>query len=61
VVFGSGRILRIENRRTERQIEARVVWGSSDARGLQARHRVPGELDFWGDDYAPDPRTPTPA
>jgi len=55
VVFGSGRILRIENRRTERQIEARVVWGASDAEGCKLGIEFLEELDFWGDDYAPGP------
>jgi hypothetical protein len=55
VVFGSGRVLQLENRRTERQIEARVVWGASDPEGCKLGVEFLEELDFWGADYAPEP------
>ena len=56
VVYGSGRIVRLANLRTERQIEARVVWGSSAAdEGCKIGIEFLEELDFWGDDYAPGP------
>ena len=55
VVFGSGRVLRLENRRTERLIEARVVWGASDPEGCKLGIEFLEELDFWGADYAPAP------
>jgi PilZ domain len=55
VVFGSGRVLQLQNRRTERQIEARVVWGASDPEGCKLGVEFLEELDFWGADYAPEP------
>jgi hypothetical protein len=56
VVFGSGRIVRLANRRTEKRIEARVVWGSSAAdEGCKIGIEFLEELDFWGADYAPGP------
>jgi hypothetical protein len=55
VVFGSGRILRLENRRTERQVDARVVWGSSEAEGCKIGLEFTNDTDFWGADYAPGP------
>jgi PilZ domain len=62
VVFGSGRILQLENRRTERRIGARVVWGASDAEGCKLGVEFLEELDFWGADYAPGPEdADTPA
>jgi hypothetical protein len=54
VVFGSGRVLRVENRRTERIAEARVVWGASDPEGCKLGIEFVEELDFWGADYAPE-------
>ena len=46
--------MRVANLRTERQIEARVVWGSSAAdEGCKIGIEFLEELDFWGDDYAP--------
>jgi hypothetical protein len=55
VVFGSGTILVVENRRTERRIQARVVWGASEAEGCKIGIEFLEELDFWGADYAPEP------
>jgi hypothetical protein len=56
VLFGSGRILQLENRRTERRVEARVVWGTSEAGGgCKLGVEFLEELDFWGADYAPEP------
>jgi hypothetical protein len=55
VVFGSGRILQLQNRRTERRVEARVVWGASDPEGCKLGVEFLEELDFWGADYAPEP------
>jgi hypothetical protein len=52
VVFGSGRILRVENRRTGQIAEARVVWGASDPEGCKLGIEFLEELDFWGADYA---------
>lgn len=54
VVFGSGRILRVENLRTERLVEARVVWGASDPEGCKIGIEFLEELDFWGTDYEPE-------
>ena len=57
VVFGSGRIVRLENRRTERQVDARVVWGSSEAEGgCKLGLEFLEDVDFWGADYAPGPQ-----
>ena len=54
VVFGPGRVVRIVNLRTEHQIQARVVWGSSEAEGgCKIGIEFLEELDFWGADYAP--------
>jgi hypothetical protein len=56
VLFGSGRVLQLDNRRTDRQIEARVVWGSSEAEGgCKLGIEFLEDLDFWGADYAPGP------
>ena len=56
VVFGPGRTVRVANLRTERQVEARVVWGSSAAdEGCKLGIEFLEELDFWGEDYAPGP------
>jgi PilZ domain len=56
VVFGPGRIVRVVNLRTEQEVEARVVWGSSEAEGgCKIGVEFLEELDFWGADYAPDP------
>ncbi len=54
VLFGPGRVVRVANLRTEQQIEARVVWGSSEAEGCKIGIEFLEELDFWGADYAPD-------
>jgi PilZ domain len=56
VVFGSGRIVRLENRRTECLVEARVVWGSSEAEGCKLGLEFLEDVDFWGADYAPGPQ-----
>jgi hypothetical protein len=56
VVFGPGRQVQIVNLRTEQQIEARVVWGSSEAEGgCKLGIEFLQDVDFWGDDYAPGP------
>jgi len=55
VVFGSGRVLRLDNRRTERQVDARVVWGSSEPEGCKLGLEFTEDIDFWGADYAPGP------
>jgi PilZ domain-containing protein len=55
-LFGSGRILHLENRRTERRVEARVVWGSSEAEGgCKLGIEFLEDVDFWGADYSPEP------
>jgi hypothetical protein len=54
VVFGPGRVVRVANLRTELQIQARVVWGSSAPdEGCKIGIEFLEELDFWGADYAP--------
>jgi hypothetical protein len=56
VVFGPGRHVLIVNLRTEQQIEARVVWGSSEAEGgCKLGIEFLEEVDFWGEDYRPGP------
>jgi hypothetical protein len=56
VAISADLVVRVENLRTERLVDARVVWSIGEADGgWKIGLEFLEELDFWGSDYAPEP------